>query len=188
MVGAVLHLARDAAGHDQLGHADHRPAQPRAQSSHEPARARLGDPRLHDRLDRAGPQRGPSVGPVRAQARLRRGLHRVRVRLARGRIRIRRHRADPVADSAGDRRRVPVRQRGRDRDRRLPPRAAGSGDGHQHDGRRDRPRDRAGARRRAGRAQLALGVLVQRPVRPRRQPLGRARPARGDRPIGGPVV
>ena len=33
MVGAVLHQPRDAAGDDQLGHADHRPARPRARAS-----------------------------------------------------------------------------------------------------------------------------------------------------------
>ena len=75
--------------------------------------------------------------------------------------------------AAGDRRRVPVRQLGRDRHRRVPARAARAGDGHEHDGRRGRPRDRAGARRRAGRDLLALGVLVQRAVRAARARCGR---------------
>ncbi len=44
----------------------------------------------------------------------------------------------------------------------FPKEELGSGDGHQHDGRRDRPGDRPGARRRAGGDLLALGVLVQR--------------------------
>ena len=84
-----------------------------------------------------------------------------------------RHRADPVADPPGHRRRVPVRQRRRDRHRRVPARAARRGDGNEHDGRRRRPGDRAGARRRARRDLLALGVLVQRPVRPRSAASGR---------------
>ena len=46
------------------------------------------------------------------------------------------------------------------------------GDGRQHDGRGDRARARAGARRRAGGDLLALGVLVQRPVRARRRRCG----------------
>ena len=49
----------------------------------------------------------------------------------------------------------------------FPREQLGRGDGHQHDGRRGRAGDRPGARRRAGRDLLALGVLVQRPVRAR---------------------
>ena len=93
-------------------------------------------------------------------------------------LRRRRHAADPVADPAGHRRRVPVRQRRRARHGRVPARAARPGHGHEHDGRRDRPRPRPGARRRAGRDLVAVGVLVQRAARPGRRGLGRARPAR----------
>ena len=60
----------------------------------------------------------------------------------------------------------------------FPQRAARPRDGHEHDGRRGRARARPGARRRAGRDLLALGLLVQRPARARRRGLGRARPAR----------
>ena len=60
----------------------------------------------------------------------------------------------------------------------FPKRAARAGDGDQHDGRRRRARARPGARRRAGRDLLALGVLVQRAARARRRALGRAGPAR----------
>ena len=108
--------------------------------------------------------------------------------LARGRIRRQRHPADPVADPAGDRRRVPVRQRRRDRHRLLPQGAARAGDGHEHDGRRRRAGDRPGARRRAGRDLLALGVLVQRAVRPGRLRLGRGGAARDLRRLGGPAL
>ena len=76
-----------------------------------------------------------------------------------------------MADPPGHRRRLPVRQRRRARHRRVPARAARPGDGHQHDGRRGRARDRPGARRRARRDLVALGVLVQRPVRARRRSL-----------------
>ena len=89
-----------------------------------------------------------------------------------------RDRADPVARAAGDRLGLPVRQRRRARHRRLPQGATRPRDGREHDGRRDRPRARAGARRRAGGDLLALGLLVQRAVRPRRRRLGRADPAR----------
>ena len=65
--------------------------------------------------------------------------------------------ADPVADPAGRRRRVPVRQLGRARDGRVPARAARPRDGDEHDGRRDRPRARPGARRRAGRRSPGSG-------------------------------
>ena len=88
------------------------------------------------------------------------------------------HRADPLADPAGDRRRLHLRQRPRPRHRRLPARAARAGDGHEHDGRRDRARDRPGPRRRPGRDLLALGLLVQRAARARRGALGGADPAR----------
>ena len=102
------------------GHADHRPAGPRARAAHQPARARLGDPRLHDRLDRARAHRRPAVRPVRPQARVRRRLPGVLAGLARRRLRGGRHAADRVADPAGDRRGVPVRERGRARHRRVP--------------------------------------------------------------------
>ena len=52
----------------------------------------------------------------------------------------------------------------------FPKRAARARDGRQHDGRRDRPGARPGARRRARGDLLALGLLVQRAPR--------ARPAR----------
>ena len=105
VVGAVLHEPRDAAGDDQLGDADHRPARPRA-------RARtsllqlvwvilaymiastvlvLRRGRLSDLFGR--------------KQRLRRRLRRLRARLARRRLPGQRHRADPVADRAGRRRR-----------------------------------------------------------------------------------
>ena len=111
MVGALLHQPRDAAGGDQLGDADHRPAGPRARARHQPAGTGLGDPRLHDLLDRAGPHRRPPLRPLRPQAGLRRRLPRLRRRLARRRLLRRRHPADPLADPAGDRRRLPLRQR-----------------------------------------------------------------------------
>ena len=127
--------------------------------------ARLGDPRLHDLLDRAravrragcrtcsGASRPTSLGFVLfGLASLGAGFSGDGTELILWRI------------AAGHRRRVPVRQRRRARHRRVPARAARAGDGHQHDGRRRRARDRAGARRRAGRHLLALGVLVQRPV------------------------
>ena len=175
MVGAVVHEPRDAARGDQLGHADHRAARPRALAAHEPAGARVGDPRLPDRRHRARADGRAAERPVRAQARLRRRLPAVRARLARRRLLARRHGPDPVADPAGDRLGVPVRQRRRARHRRLPEGAARPGDGRQHDGRRDRPRARAGARRRARGDLLALGLLVQRAARARRAPRGAAR-------------
>ena len=178
MVGALLHEPRDAARHHQLGHADHRPARSRARAAHHAARPRVGDPRLHDRLDRARPHRGPAVRPLRPQAGLRRRLRRLRAHLAGRRLRRERHGADPVADPPGHRRRVPVRQRRRARDRRVPARAARAGDGHQHDDRRGRPRARAGAGRRARLDLVAVGVLVQRPVRARRRRVGLRRPPR----------
>ena len=61
VVGAVVHQPGDAAGDDQLGHADHCAAGPRAELAHQPARARVGDPRVHDRLDRARAQRRQAV-------------------------------------------------------------------------------------------------------------------------------
>ena len=178
MVGPLLHQPRHAAGRDQLGDADHRPPRPRAGARHQPARTGLGDPRLHDLVDRAGPHRRPALRPVRAQERLRRCLRDLRRRLARRRLRRRRHPVDPLADPAGDRRRLHLRQRPRPRHRCLPPRAARPGDGHQHDGRRDRSGDRPGARRRPGRDLLALDLLVQRAARPARRALGRLRAAR----------
>ncbi len=60
----------------------------------------------------------------------------------------------------------------------FPQGGTGPGDGREHDGRRDRARARTGARRGARGDLLALGVLVQRPVRARRRRLGRADPAR----------
>ena len=52
----------------------------------------------------------------------------------------------------------------------FPREQLGARDGHQHHGRRRRPGPRPGARRRAGRDLVALGVLVQRPARaPRRR-------------------
>ena len=64
----------------------------------------------------------------------------LRRRLARRRLRRRRHPADPLADPAGGRRRLHLRQRAGPGHRRLPARAARPGDGHEHDGRRDRAR------------------------------------------------
>ena len=87
-----------AARHDQLGHADHRAARPRAQPPHQPARAGVGDPRLHDRLDRARAERRPAVRPVRAKEGLHRRLRAVRAGVAGRRLRRQRHRAHPVAD------------------------------------------------------------------------------------------
>ena len=78
--------------------------------------------------------------------------------------------------------RVPVRELRGAGHRRLPARAARARDGDEHDGGRHRPRARAGARRRARRALLALGVLVQRPVRAARLAVGRARAARARAP------
>ncbi len=178
MVGADLHQPRDAAGGDQLGHVDHRPAGPRALARHQPAGTGLGDPRLHDRLDRAGPHGRSALRPVRPQAGLRRRLPGLRRRLARRRLLGRRHPADPLADPAGHRRRLHLRQRPGAGHRRLPARAARPGDGDQHDGRRDRPGDRAGPGRRPGGDRLAVGLLVQRPPGPRRRRLGRPDPAR----------
>ena len=74
--------------------------------------------------------------------------------------------------------RLPVRQRRRAGDRRLPARAARARHGHQHDDRGRRARHRAGARRGAGLDLLALGLLVQRAARARRRALGLARAAR----------
>ena len=91
VVGAVVYQPGDAAGDDQLGHADHRAARSRAEPAHEPARARVGDPRLHDRLDRARAERRPAVGPVRTQEGVHRRFPRVRARLARRRFRGQRH-------------------------------------------------------------------------------------------------
>ena len=62
--------------------------------------ARLGDPRLHDRLDRARAHGGAPLGPLRPQAGLRRRLPRLRAGLARRRLRGRRHGADPLARSS----------------------------------------------------------------------------------------
>ena len=87
-------------------------------------------------------------------------------------------RADRVARAAGHRLGLPVRERRRARDRRLPEGAPRPGDGSQHDGRGHRPRARAGAGRRARRDLLAMGLLVQRPARPRGRRVGRADPAR----------
>ena len=137
----------------------------------EPALARLGDPRLHDRLDRARRSTAGRLSDLfgRKKAYVG-GVRRVRARLARRRLLGSGTAADPVADRAGHRRRVPVRQRGRARDRRLPEGAARPRDGDEHDGRRRR----AGASARCSAARwsrsLALGVLVQRAAR--------ARPAR----------
>ena len=89
-------------------------------------------------------------------------------------LRRRRDAADPLADRAGRRRGVPVRQRGRARDRRVPARGARPGDGDEHDGRRDRARARPGARRRARGDRLAVGLLVQRAARARRRRSGAA--------------
>ena len=81
--------------------------------------------------------------------------------------------ADPAARRPGHRRRLPLRELGRDRHGRVPARGARPRDGHELDGRRRRPRDRAGARRRARRALLALGLLVQRAARRRSGRSGR---------------
>jgi hypothetical protein len=177
VVGAVVYEPWHAARDDQFGHADHRAARPRAQPSHQPARARVGDPRVHDRFDCARAERGAAVRSVRAKAGLHRRLSAVRIGLAGRRLCRQRDRADPVADPPGDRRRVPVRQRRGDSHRFLPARAARAGDGHQHDGRCRRPGDRARAWRRAGGDLLALGVLVQHPLRAGRKPVGCAGPA-----------
>ena len=178
MVGAVVHEPRDAARDDQLGHADHRPAGAGAGAGDQPARARVGDPRLHDRLDGARAHVRAPVRPVRPQARVRPRLRRVRARIARRGLLGGRGAADPVADPAGRRRGVPVRELVRARHRRVPARAARRRDGHERDGRRGRPRDRSGARRRARGDLVAVGLLVQRPARARRLAVGRPDPAR----------
>ena len=66
---------------------------------HQHPRARVGDPRLHDRLDGAGPHRGPAVRPVRAQAGLRRRLRGLRARVAGRRLLARRDDPDRLARS-----------------------------------------------------------------------------------------
>ncbi len=97
-----------------------------------------------------------------------------------------RHRADPLAGPAGHRRRVPVRQRRRDRHRRVPARAARGRDGHQHDGRGGRPGDRPGARWRAGRTSRGTGCSGSTSrSRSARQRSGRSDPARDHRALGG---
>ena len=172
MVGPVLYEPRDAARDDQLRNVDHRAPRPRESPAHEHPRAGLGDPRLHDRLDRAGAVLRAPVRPVRAQAGLRRRLRGLRARVARRRVRDRRDAADPLARPPGARRRVPVRQLRGARHRRVPARAARARDGDQHDGGRDRAGDRPGARWRAGRDLVAVGVLVQRPARAARVAVG----------------
>ena len=104
--------------------------------------------------------------PLRAQERLRRRLRRLRARLAGRRLR----RLDGtelilwrIVQGVGAR--VPVRERRRAGDRRVPARAARRGDGDEHDGRRGRARARPGAGRRARVDLVALGVLVQRAAR-----------------------
>ena len=133
---------------------------------------------LPDRGDGAGADGGPPLGPVRAQEGVHRRFRRLRAGLAGRRLLLGRDGADRVARAAGHRLGVPVRERGGARDRRVPARGAGPGDGHEHDGRGDRPGDRPGAGRRAGRDLVALGLLVQRPVQPRGGGVGRADPAR----------
>ena len=61
----------------------------------------MGDPRVHDRVDRARAERGTAVRSVRAQAGLHRRIRAVRPRVARRRIRGQRDAADPVADPQG---------------------------------------------------------------------------------------
>ena len=173
-----MHEPRHAARHGQLGNADHRAARSRAQPAHDAAAARLGDPRVHDRLDRARAHGGTALRPVRPQDGIRPRLPRLLPRLARRRVRRQRHRADPLARPAGCRRRVPVRERRRARHGRVPAARARARDGDEHDGRGGRARDRTGARRRARRDRLAVGLLVQRPARPARLRLGRARARR----------
>ena len=182
MVGPLLHQPRDAPGGDQLGNADHRPPRSRAGARDQPAGTGLGDPRLHDLLDRAGADGRSPFRPLRPQDRLRRRLRDLRPRLPWRRLRCRRHPADPLADRPGDRRRLHLRQRPGPRHRCLPPRPARAGHGDEHDGRRDRVGDRAGPRRRPRLDLLALGFLVQRPARLCRRPLGRNGPPRARPP------
>ena len=157
VVGAVVHQPRDAAGDDQLGHADHRPARPRARAGHQLLELVwvilaymiastvlvLTAGRLSDLFGR----KNAYVG----------GFVVFAARLARRRLRRQRHRADPLAHRPGHRRRLPLRQRRRAGHRRLPARAARPGDGDQHDGRRGRARDRPGPRRRARRRSPGTG-------------------------------
>ncbi len=156
VVGSVLYQPGHVAGRDQLGDGDHRLARPRAQSAHEPAGARMGDPGLHDRVDGARSERRAPVRPVRAQARLHRGLRGLCPRFAGGRLLTRRHGAHPVADPAGHRRLLPVRQRSGPRHRRIPPPPAGLGHGGEHHGGCRRTRAWTGARRCSGGRLLAL--------------------------------
>jgi hypothetical protein len=106
--------------------------------------------------------------------RLRRRLRRLRGRVAGRRLRRQRHRADPLADPAGRRRRLPVRQRRGDRDGRVPQASSSGWRWAPTRWSRRRPRDRPGPRRRPRRDLLALGLLVQRPLRPDRQRSGAA--------------
>ena len=178
MVGPLLHEPGHAARGDQLGDADHRATRPRAVPAYEPAGARLGDPRLPDRGNGAGADGREVERSVRAQACLCRRLRPVRARVAGRRLLAERDRPHPVEDPAGHRLVVPVRQRGRARHRRIPQRETRPCDGSEHDDRRDRPRAGARAGRCARRDLVALGVLVQRPARPRRRRVGRPDTAR----------
>ncbi len=172
VVGALLHEPRDAHRHDQLGHADHRPSRPGAKPAHQSPRARLGDPLVHDRIDRAGSQRRSTLGPLRAQARLHRRLRPLRGGVAGRRVLRLGDRAHRVAAGPGGGRRAALRQRPGDRHRRLPEPPARRRHGHQHDDRRRRAGPRARPRWRARGHLLAVGVLVQRAAEPRRRAVG----------------
>ena len=173
-----MHEPRHAARDAQLRHADHRAARSRAEPAHDAPAARLGDPRLHDRVDRAAPQRGAALRSVRPEERLRARLHRLLARLARRGLRRQRDAADPLARSC---RGSAARSSSRTPARSSPTRSregARPRDGDERDGRRGRARHRPGARRRARRDRVALGLLVQRPARPDRLRVGLARAAR----------
>ena len=120
--------------------------------------ARLGDPRLHDRLDRARAHARAGCPTCSAASRPTSAASWSFALASLG--------AGFAADGTelilwrilqGIGARVPVRQRRRARHRRLPARAARPGDGHEHDGRRRRPRARPGARRRARRDLAGTG-------------------------------
>ena len=142
MVGAELHQPRHAAGNRQLRHAGHRAARSGEGARGRAAHARLGDPRVHDRLDGARAHVRSPQRPLRPQARVRRRLRRLHRRIAGRGLRDRRDGPDPLAHRAGHRRRAAVCQRQRAGHRRVPARAARHRDGNQRDGRGRRPRPR----------------------------------------------
>ena len=180
-----MHEPRNAARGNQLGNADHRPAGPRALAAREPARARLGDPRVHDRGHGARADSGSAQRPLRPPTLLHRRLSALRTGVPGRRILGFCDGPDPLARIAGHRLGVPVRKRRRTRDRRLPAGAAWACDGRQHDGRGGRTGARTRARRRARGDWLAVGLLVQRPARAARRGLGSRGPARARAPRRG---